>query len=110
MRPDRTIPPPPIASIEVQGYVYDAKYRMSSLLRTFGDTERAERLRKEAAELAKRLDQAFWMPEHDFFAMALDGDKQQVKCIASNPGHLLFTRVLNQRMGLAYALEGGPYV
>jgi glycogen debranching enzyme len=96
MRPDRTIPPPPIASIEVQGYVYDAKYRMASLLRTFGDTDRAERLRKEAAELAKRLDQAFWMPEHDFFAMALDGDKQQVKCIASNPGHLLFTRVLNR--------------
>ena len=96
MRSDRTIPPTPIASVEVQGYVYDAKYRMSSLLRSFGDPSRAEKLRKEALALANHLDQAFWMPEHEFFAMALDGDKQQLKCIASNPGHLLFTRVLSR--------------
>ena len=96
MRSDGTIPPAPIASIEVQGYLYDAKYRMASLLRSFGDLETAERLRREAAELAKRLDKAFWMPEHDYFAMALDGDKQQLRCIVSNLGQLLFTRVLTR--------------
>ena len=63
--------------------------------------DRAERLRKEAAELAKRIDQAFWMPERDFFAMALDGEKQLVKCITSNPGHLLFTRLLNRERARA---------
>ena len=31
------LPRRPIALCEVQGYVYDAKYRMSSLLRSFGD-------------------------------------------------------------------------
>ena len=101
MRSDGTIPPAPIASIEVQGYVYDAKYRMASLLRSFGDLETAERLRREATELAKRLDKAFWMPEHDYFAMALDGDKQQLRCIVSNPGQLLFTRVLTRERARA---------
>ncbi len=96
MRSDWTMPPAPIAPIEVQGYVYDAKYRMASLLRAFGDTERAEKLKKEALELASRIDKAFWMPDYDFFAMALDGDKQQLKCISSNPGHLLFTRSIGK--------------
>ena len=40
MRPDGSLSPSPIAPIEVQGYVYDAKYRMSSLLRIFGDSAR----------------------------------------------------------------------
>jgi glycogen debranching enzyme len=93
---DGTLASPPIAPVEVQGYVYDAKYRMASLLRNFGDPTRAEKLRKEAAELAKRLDRAYWMPERNFFAMALDGSKNQVKCVASNPGHLLFSRALSR--------------
>ena len=101
MRSDGTLPRTPIASIEVQGYVYDAKYKMSSLLRSFGDLEAADRLRREAAEIAKRLDKAFWMPEHDYFAMALDGDKQQLKCIGSNPGQLLFTGVLTRERARA---------
>ncbi len=94
MRSDRSIPPSPIAPIEIQGYVYDAKYRMASLLRNFGNPERAEKLRREARELARRIDEAYWMPEHQFFAMALDGDKRQIACISSNPGHLLFSRCL----------------
>jgi glycogen debranching enzyme len=96
MRPDRTVSPPPIAPVEVQGYVYDAKYRMASLLRIFGDATRAEKLRKEAAELARRLDKAYWMPDRSYYAMALDGEKQQLQCIASNPGHLLFTCAISK--------------
>lgn len=96
MRRDRTVAPAPIAPVEIQGYVYDAKYRMASLLRNFGDTTRAEKLKKEAAELAKSLDKAYWMADRSFYAMALDGEKQQLKCIASNPGHLLFSRAVNR--------------
>jgi len=97
MRPDRTVSSAPIAPVEIQGYVYDAKYRMASLLRNFGDAARGEKLKKEAAELAKRLDKAYWMADRNFFAMALDGEKQQLKCIASNPGHLLFSRAVNRK-------------
>ena len=101
MHRDGKIAEPPIALCEVQGYVYEAKYRMSSLLRTFGDTQTADRLRREATELAKRFDKAFWMPEQGFYAMALDCDKRQLQVIASNAGHLLFTRMLTRERARA---------
>jgi glycogen debranching enzyme len=87
---------PPVALCEVQGYVYEAKYRMASLLRAFGDTQTADKLKKEAAEIARRFEKAYWMPSRAFYALALDGDKRQVQVISSNPGHLLFTRMLAQ--------------
>ena len=101
MHRDGTIAKPPIALCEVQGYVYDAKYRMSSLLRTFGDVKTADRLKREAAELARRFDRAFWMPSRGFYAMALDADKKPLEVIASNPGHLLFTRIINKERARA---------
>jgi len=95
MRPDRSIPSYPLASVEVQGYVYDAKFRMAQLLRKFGNTERAEKLQQQAEELRKKLDDAFWMPDLQYFAMALDNNKEQLRCISSNPGHLLFSRAVS---------------
>lgn len=84
----------PIALCEVQGYVYEAKYRMASLMRSFGDVHTADRLKREAAEMAKRFEKAFWMPSRNFYAMALDAQKRQCQVISSNAGHLLFTRML----------------
>ena len=91
----------PIALCEVQGYVYEAKYRMSRLLRTFGDMQTAEKLKKDAWEMAKRFEKAFWMPSRGFYALALDHEKRQVEVISSNPGHLLFTRMLGQERARA---------
>jgi len=96
MHKDGELAHAPIALCEVQGYVYEAKYRMASLMRSFGDTRTADRLKKEAAEMAKRFERAFWMPGRGFYAMALDRDKRQVQVISSNPGHLLFTRMIPQ--------------
>ena len=96
MHRDGTIARPPIALVEVQGYVYDAKYRMSALLRAFGDTVNAERLRREASDLAKRLEKAYWMSSRGFYAMALDGEKKQLQVISSNPGHLLWNRAISK--------------
>jgi glycogen debranching enzyme len=101
LREDGTPAPSPIAPVEVQGYIYDAKYRMSSLLRSFGDPARAEKLKKEAADLAKRIDKAYWMPDRSFFAMCVDGEKKQVKSIGSNPGHLLFSRAVSRERSRA---------
>ncbi|HZQ91235.1 MAG TPA: glycogen debranching N-terminal domain-containing protein [Terriglobales bacterium] len=96
MHRDGTLARSPIALVEVQGYVYDAKYRMASVLRAMGDSKRADALRNEAAALAKRFEKAFWMPKEGFYAMALDADKRQLQVISSNPGHLLFTRILGR--------------
>jgi len=93
---DGRVANPPIALCEVQGYVYDAKYRMSSLLRMFGDGERAEKCRRDANELARRFEKSFWNAERGFYAMALDSDKKPLDVIASNPGHLLWSRIINR--------------
>ena len=69
---------------------------MASLLRAFGDSATADRLKRDCAELAKRFDKAYWMPEQGFYAMALDGRKQQLQVIASNAGHLLWSRIINR--------------
>ena len=96
MHRDGSVAKPPIALCEVQGYVYDAKTRMAALLRTFGDVKTADRLKREASELARRFDRAFWVPTRGFYAMALDAEKKPLEVIASNPGHLLFSRIINR--------------
>jgi glycogen debranching enzyme len=96
MHKDGRVAEPPIALAEVQGYVYDAKYRMASLLKVLGDNQRAEQLRREAHDLARRFERAFWMPEHGFYAMALDAKKEQLQVVASNAGQLLFSRIIGR--------------
>lgn len=96
MHRDGSVAAPPIALVEVQGYVYEAQYRMSQLLRQFGHSDRADQLKRRASELAKKIEKAFWMPNEGFYAMALDADKRQLQVISSNPGHLLFTRTVTK--------------
>jgi glycogen debranching enzyme len=86
----------PIACCEIQGYVYDAKLRCARLAREcWGDEELAGRLEHEARELKRAFDEAFWMPEREYYALALDGEKQRVDSITSNPGHLLWSGILD---------------
>ena len=61
MRPDGSLPASPIAPIEVQGYVYDAKFRMSTLLRAFGDNARANKLKQEAVAMENGLSHIGWL-------------------------------------------------
>ena len=96
MHRDGSVAEPPIALIEVQGYVYDAKYRMASLFRMTGDTQRADQLKRDVSELARRFERAFWMPKQGYYAMALDREKRPLEVISSNPGHLLFTRIIGR--------------
>ena len=94
MHADGSVAEPPISLIEVQGYTYDAKYRMSRLLRNLGDAQTADRLKKEATELSRRIEKSFWMTRKGYFAMALDRNKRPLEVISSNVGHLLFSRAL----------------
>jgi glycogen debranching enzyme len=89
----------PIAPCEVQGYVYDAKRRVAELAReVWRDRELAARLDKEAEELRRRFDEAFWVEARGgFYALALDGDKRQVDSLCSNIGHLLWSGIVPPR-------------
>ena len=59
-------------------------------------SRRRPELKKDAAELKRRFNRDFWMPEEEFFAQALDGSKRQVRAITSNPGHCLWMRVVDR--------------
>jgi glycogen debranching enzyme len=88
--PDGTIAPPPIALVEVQGYVVGALESMAMLQRVVGNQRRAEQLVVQADALRRRIHEEFWVRETGFYALALDGSGRQVPTITSNPGHLLF--------------------
>ena len=91
--PDGRIPEPPIALVEVQGYVYDAKRRMAALYEALGNRAACDRLASEAAAMRDRIMERFWIEELNTFALALDGDKRALPTVASNAGHLLWSRV-----------------
>jgi glycogen debranching enzyme len=89
---DGTIAKGPIATCEIQGYVYDAKVRTARLARTvWGDGELATRLEREAAALKEQFDRDFWVPGRAHYAIALDGEKRAVDSLTSNIGHLLWS-------------------
>ena len=85
----------PIATCEIQGYIYDAQRRSARLAReVWGDETLAERLERRAADLRDRFRRDFWMPERGCHALALDGNKRQVDSLTSNIGHLLWSGIL----------------
>ncbi len=86
----------PRACCEIQGYVYDARVRMARLARLhFRDEALAVKLERQAAELKRRFNRDFWLPDRGFFALALDGDKRQVDSLTSNIGHLLWSGIVD---------------
>jgi glycogen debranching enzyme len=93
---DGTIAEPPIAPVEVQGYVYDAKRRMAELAReVWRDRVLADRLDADADRLYEQFDQAFWSEEHGGrYVLGLDRDKRQIDSLCSNVGHLLWSGIV----------------
>jgi glycogen debranching enzyme len=86
---------PPIALAEVQGYVFDAKTRLARLARVRGETDLADRLESEAATLRERFEQAFWVEDQGYYAMALDANKRPADALGSNAGHCLWTGIVS---------------
>jgi glycogen debranching enzyme len=86
---DGSLAPLPIGLCELQGYVYDAKLRMGQVYDVVGRPGDAERMRREANELFDRFNDAFWWEEEGTYYLGLDGDKQPIRTVASNAGHLL---------------------
>lgn len=92
---DGTLAEGPIALAEVQGYVYLGKQRIAEVYDALDEPDLAERLRSQAAALKEAFNEIFWMPDEGTFALALDGDKKQVKSVTSNPGHCLYCDIVD---------------
>jgi glycogen debranching enzyme len=90
-------PPPPIALVEVQAYVYRAKAGLAQILRRRGRNAEAATLEQQAEALRQKFERAFWMDDEAFYAQALDGGKRQVRSITSNPGHALWAGIVDPR-------------
>jgi glycogen debranching enzyme len=79
-----------IALVEAQGYVYAAYHWLAEAARLYGDADWAGVLEARAERVRQTVEERFWLPDAEFYAQALDGEKRPVPAIASNAGHLLF--------------------
>jgi glycogen debranching enzyme len=84
---------PPVALVELQGYVYDARRRMAELYEDFGNPRRAAALRQAAEALRAQFAEAFWWPAEGTYYFALDGAKRPVRSVVSNAGHALWSGI-----------------
>lgn len=88
----------PIAVVEVQGYAYEAVKVAERLMKLAGNKKLAYQANEFNQTLKERFNKDFWMKDKKFYCLALDGDNQQLKFVTSNPGQLLFTDIINNRM------------
>ncbi|HKS69460.1 MAG TPA: amylo-alpha-1,6-glucosidase, partial [Ktedonobacterales bacterium] len=94
---DGTLSKLPRATCELQGYAYDAKVRCARLAReVWGDQALAHQLESEAVALKLRFNNDYWLPERQFFALAIDGDGRKVDALTSNIGHLLWSGIVDE--------------
>jgi glycogen debranching enzyme len=83
----------PIALVEVQAYVYLAKQLAAECARQLGLATQAETLERQASDLQRRFEDAFWCEDLGTYALALDGAKVPCRVRTSNPGHALYAGI-----------------
>lgn len=86
---------PPIALVEVQGYVYAAYHKLAPIFSDLGDEPFAQELVREAEALKRRFNRDFWLTD-GFYAIALDGEGRPAASCASNPGHALWAGIAHR--------------
>lgn len=86
----------PIASADVQGYVYDAKLRIAEIAeKVWGDMALANKLKLEAKRLKEKFNRDFWIKEKGYFAIGLDKEKRPIDTLSSSIGHLLWSGIVD---------------
>jgi len=88
--PDGKLGTLPLATVELQGYLYAARLAMAELFDEVGDTTAGDEQRDRADALAALVDACFFDEGAGFYALALDGTKRPLASASSNPGHLLW--------------------
>jgi glycogen debranching enzyme len=67
---------------------------MAQVYDALGRHERAEDLRAKAATLFEKFNATFWSDGEGYYAFTLDGDKNPVWSVASNPGQCLWSGIV----------------
>ncbi|MGB6535212.1 MAG: amylo-alpha-1,6-glucosidase [Xanthobacteraceae bacterium] len=94
-----------IALVEVQAYVYAAKRMAANCARWLRRDQIAKSLDRQADDLAERFEKAFWCPEIETYALALDGKKEPCRVRTSNAGQVLFTGIASPERAARVAAE-----
>ncbi len=102
---DGSLPRGPLAVVEVQGYAYAALNAMAELAAARNDRQRSAAWRARAERLRAAIEDRFWVPELNFYAIAIDGDGNPCSVHASNAGHLLYCGVPTEERAAIVAKE-----
>lgn len=86
----------PFAWVEVQGYALAAYIGYIELAKKLGKSDNAlhQEIQRRIDGLRRGLTR-FWLVGEQFPAMLLDGNKKPVEVVSSNPGHLLWSGMLD---------------
>lgn len=87
---DGTLCDGPIALIEIQAYHVAALRDGAELLTALGSADEAARMRLHAENLSAKIDEKFWDDDLKSFCIGLDGNKERIRVVSSNAGHVLF--------------------
>jgi glycogen debranching enzyme len=96
---DGSLPEPPIALAEVQGYTYAALHAAADLAAVMALDVDPAALRTRAEHLKDRFNVEFW-DRRGYYVIALDGEGRQVDALTTNPGHALWSGIADD--GLAH--------
>jgi glycogen debranching enzyme len=92
---DGSLPQPPVAWVELQGYAIAAFRDIIPLLQARGMEASLQReLRRRIVRIQEGL-QRFWLPDEGCPAIALTREKMPVPLVSSNVGHLLWCSALD---------------
>jgi len=83
----------PIALCEVQGYVFEALKFGAEMAGRLDAPELSLELMTRAEETRRQFERTFWCEDIQTYAIALDGQKQPCRIVASNAGHALFSGI-----------------
>lgn len=89
----------PVSTIGIQGYAYQALTGGVQLLkdRTFSeDSDLFSEFTETAVSIREKLDDFFFIEDTGFYALAVDGDGVSEKTVSSDPGHLIWSGILNR--------------
>ena len=95
---DGTLAAGALAVCEVQGYAYAAYLAAADFYEALGESESAAQWRERAETLQKKFHEAFWLPEMETYALALDGEKRALAVHSSDAGQLLWTGIVPEEV------------
>jgi glycogen debranching enzyme len=93
LRADGSYPKPPLALVEVQGYAYQARILIASLLHRVGEAGLADQLESAASKLQAHFLHDFWMEDEGCYCLGLEEGGRQITSVTSNAAQVLWTGI-----------------